>query len=218
MDSNPLRHLEFFSVPNNQVRAFQDAFTMSALLLSTGAAANPDQTVNPVDQSFNLAGASSAQSSTNWDGSASLIMDAGASDSPSTTPTGLFLDSFAQTVVSTVGAPSRPIMPTRASKTREGHERKRPKLSTNATPFDNVDYWIQFDNDESLTDIPEGGAVTSLESRGKGKAPAQRSVVAAIFPPIVWRDRCELNGSWWLTCAPDRRPWQELRQACRQPQ
>jgi len=69
---------------------------------------------------------------------------------------------------------ARQILPTRTPRVRDGHERKRSKLSTDATPFDSVDYWIQFDNEDHLADIPEGSEFTRAEVRPKGKAAAQR--------------------------------------------
>jgi hypothetical protein len=51
---------------------------------------------------------------------------------------------------------SRPVLPARGLRTREGHERKRSRLSMDATtPLDSVDYWIDFDKDDSLASIPE---------------------------------------------------------------
>lgn len=54
-------------------------------------------------------------------------------------------DSTAQ---QTSGQGSRIILQPRPPKSKAGHERKRTKLSTDTTPFDNVDYWIQFDNED----------------------------------------------------------------------
>lgn len=44
------------------------------------------------------------------------------------------------------------ILPPRPPKSKAGHERKRTKLSTESTPFDSVDYWLQFDNEEGTGD------------------------------------------------------------------
>ncbi|KAK3937875.1 helix-loop-helix DNA-binding domain-containing protein [Diplogelasinospora grovesii] len=175
MDSDPSRYLEFFSVPNNQ-------------------------TNNPVDRTFNLAG-TSAHSSSQWDNMASLNLDAGVSGLPSTAPTTMSLDSFAQASASTgltsmsrnsssTSRPSsmytnsehsRPILPTRPPRTRDGHERKRSRLATDTTPFDSVDYWIQFDNEEGLGDIPEA-ETPKIDARGKGKARTQR-ITSTSRPP-----------------------------------
>lgn len=61
---------------------------------------------------------------------------------------------------------SRVILPPRPPRTKAGHERKRTKLSTETTPFDNVDYWIQFDNEEDA----EAGAGSSGLTHEKSKA------------------------------------------------
>ncbi|CAK7212016.1 hypothetical protein SBRCBS47491_001319 [Sporothrix bragantina] len=42
----------------------------------------------------------------------------------------------------------RSIISPRVSRARDGHERKRSRLNTETTPFDSVDYWIQFDQDQ----------------------------------------------------------------------
>ncbi|KAK5662024.1 hypothetical protein OQA88_10136 [Cercophora sp. LCS_1] len=158
--SDPLRHLEFFSVPNNQ-------------------------TINPVDRSFSLGGPTATQPPSLWDTPAGLGVP-GFSGPPSSTPTSLSLDSIAPSTASTgltsmtnlagasqpinFGGPPRPTLPMRAPRSRDGHERKRSRLSTDATPFDSVDYWIQFDNDEALADIPEGVEVDKAGLKGKARA------------------------------------------------
>lgn len=62
-------------------------------------------------------------------------------------------------------------MPMRAPRSRDGHEKKRSRLGSDATPFDSVDYWIQFDNEDSLADIPEGTELSKSDAKGKGRAP-----------------------------------------------
>ncbi|KAK4241785.1 hypothetical protein C8A03DRAFT_11995 [Achaetomium macrosporum] len=132
MDSDPLKHLEFFSIPNNQ-------------------------TVNPVDQPFL---GRSAQSSSIWD---TAGLEAGLAASPSTAPT---------TLPSTQGNQSRPILPARGPSSRNVHERKRSRLSIDVTtPLDSVDYWIDFDKDDSLASVPEGLEPPSQSGEGKGKTP-----------------------------------------------
>ncbi|KAK4187187.1 hypothetical protein QBC35DRAFT_515631 [Podospora australis] len=162
MDSDPLRHLEFFSMPNNQ-------------------------TVNPVDQPF-LA-TTSAPPPPVWDPAGLGLDTAGLSLSPSTAPTPLSFDSAAQpsvtglaslspTNLSTTsrsslhGAHGRQVLPARGPRARDGHERKRSRLSMDATPLDSVDYWLDFDKDESLASIPEG--VEAPRHEGKGKGSQQR--------------------------------------------
>ncbi|KAK1759624.1 hypothetical protein QBC47DRAFT_112326 [Echria macrotheca] len=157
MDPDPLRHLEFFSVPNNQ-------------------------TINPVDQSFSLGGTPSTQSPI-WDTAAALGISPGLSGS-STVPTSLSLDPMAPSTPASglatmsglpplsrpsFGGAPRPTIPMKAPRSRDGHEKKRSRLSTDATPLDSVDYWIQFDNEDSLADIPEGVEVSNANMRARGR-------------------------------------------------
>ncbi|KAK3381517.1 helix-loop-helix DNA-binding domain-containing protein [Podospora didyma] len=158
MDSDPLKHLEFFSVPNNQ-------------------------TLNPLDQPFVLPG-NSTQPLSIWDTAASNL-DVGLSGPPSTAPTAMSLESLAQGSATTgltslspnpamasrqsiYGGQPRPGLPTRTHGLGDRHERKRSKLGTDPAPFDSVDYWMQFDDD--LADIPEGieAPRPSVKEKGKG--------------------------------------------------
>lgn len=107
--------------------------------------------------------ASSSTSPQNfWDIAGSLNVDS-ALASPSSAPTSLSFESFGQPTPlpsrphqprsqQSFGQGSRVILPPRAPKSKAGHERKRTKLSTESTPFDNVDYWLQFDNEEGAGD------------------------------------------------------------------
>ncbi|PSR99094.1 helix-loop-helix DNA-binding domain-domain-containing protein [Coniella lustricola] len=137
----------------------QSASRPDADLSQTGDLENQQQ------RRFNAANAgSSAQNF--WD-IAGLNVES-TLDSPSSGPTSLSFESFGPMSGSATdnkpqqarqqqqqqqqhiyGQSSRVILPPRPSKTKTGHERKRTKLSTESTPFDNVDYWIQFDNDEA---------------------------------------------------------------------
>lgn len=99
------------------------------------------------------------------------------SPSPSTAATSLSFDPFAQASKSSerqqphlYGQQSRVILPPRRpSKPKPGHERKRTKLSTESTPFDNVDYWIQFDHEEGT-----GEGQSSDLNHQKGEVPGQQ--------------------------------------------
>lgn len=115
-----------------------------------------------------------------WD-IAGLPSDSGLG-SPSSAPGTLNFDAFGQSSNTTnapnrtqqqrqqsFGQGSRVILPPRAPKPKAGHERKRTKLSTESTPFDNVDYWIQFDNEEGTGDA--GGSDLSHQ---KGKEAQQQ--------------------------------------------
>ncbi|KAK0742403.1 hypothetical protein B0T21DRAFT_346207 [Apiosordaria backusii] len=157
MDSDPLRHLEFFSMPNNQ-------------------------TVNPVDQPFMTS--NSTQPPSIWD-TTGMGMDGGISMSPSTAPTSMSLDSIAQpspltgftsispnlsstSQSSAHNRQSRPVLPARGVR-RDGHERKRSRLSMDATPLDSVDYWLDFDKEEGLASIPEGVETSRVDPRSQVK-------------------------------------------------
>ncbi|KAL2287051.1 hypothetical protein FJTKL_06068 [Diaporthe vaccinii] len=118
--------------------------------------------------------ANSAQSF--WD-IAGLPSDSGLG-SPSSAPGNLNFDAFGQASnqpnrtqqrQQMLGQGSRVILPPRAPKPKSGHERKRTKLSTESTPFDNVDYWIQFDNEEGAGE--SGGSDLSHQ---KGKEAQQQ--------------------------------------------
>ncbi|KAK4166371.1 helix-loop-helix DNA-binding domain-containing protein [Cladorrhinum sp. PSN259] len=161
MDSDPLRHLEYFSMPNSQ-------------------------TINPVDQPF--LSVSTAQAPSIWDTAALGVETAGLSLSPSSAPS-LSLDSVAQpssltgltsmspnpsapSIASLHGSQGRPVLPARAPRGRDKHERKRSRLSMDSTPLDSVDYWIDFDKEEALARIPEGAEPPRHDA--KGKAPMTR--------------------------------------------
>ncbi|KAK0743136.1 hypothetical protein B0T18DRAFT_328731 [Schizothecium vesticola] len=144
MDPDPLRHLEFFSVPNNQ-------------------------TINPVDQSFGLGGPPTTQPPTTlWDTAM------GMGSAPSGPSSAVSFDPMAQS------SPSRTI-PLRPPRSRDGHERKRSRIADTTTPFDSVDYWIQFDNDESLADVSERSDL--LRHDTKRTSMAQGSTISA--PPTT---------------------------------
>ncbi|KAL1837009.1 hypothetical protein VTJ49DRAFT_4394 [Mycothermus thermophilus] len=181
MDSDALRQLEFFTMPNGQ-------------------------TVNPVDQPY-LSGTSAQQPGV-WDPTG-LNLDAGLS--PSTTaPTSLSLDSATQpsplTGLSTVspdlssasrnptqGVQSRTVLPAHGPRSRDSHDRKRSRLSTDAatatTSLDSVDYWIDFDKDEGLASIPESFETVGQNVDNKGKAPmTQRPANPTQSQPTVKQD------------------------------
>ncbi|AEO64162.1 uncharacterized protein THITE_2110024 [Thermothielavioides terrestris NRRL 8126] len=139
MDSDPLKHLEFFSMTNNQ-------------------------TANPVDQAY-LSG-TSAQPPSIWD-TTGLNLNPGFGVSPSA------LDLASTSMSPTQRVQSRPILPARGPRTREGHERKRSRLSSDAsTPLDSVDYWLNFDKDDGLVSIPEDHEPPRHKVEGKDNVSA----------------------------------------------
>lgn len=169
MDPNLLKHIEYFLEPNSQVRTpfscsevdgASSEEDMSAWRRRSGANTPQTQNADLVGQQqrrFDPVAASSSPQSF-WD-IAGLNVDS-ALGSPSSAPTSLSFESLAQPATPTANKPqqsrpqqmfgqgSRVILPPRAPKSKTGHERKRTKLSTESTPFDNVDYWLQFDNEE----------------------------------------------------------------------
>ncbi|KAK4453990.1 helix-loop-helix DNA-binding domain-containing protein [Podospora aff. communis PSN243] len=182
MDPDPLRHLEFFSVPNNQVWAIQAALSLSTPSSVCSAADPVLQTVNSVDQSFSLAGPSSTQPPSIWNAPASFGVGSDVSGPPSATHTALSLDSMPQSSPATdmtamtgmqptslPGHP-RPTIPVRTSRAGDSHQRKRSRIASDAVPFDSVDYWIDFDKEDNLADIPEGAELSRSEMKGKGRA------------------------------------------------
>ncbi|KAJ0108166.1 hypothetical protein J7T55_000131 [Diaporthe amygdali] len=157
MDPNLLRHIEYFLEPNGQT----------------------DDLESQQQRRFNQPAANNSAQNF-WD-IAGLPSDSGLG-SPSSAPGTLNFDAFGQSSNTTnapnrtqqqrqqsFGQGSRVILPPRAPKPKAGHERKRTKLSTESTPFDNVDYWIQFDNEEGTGDA--GGSDLSHQ---KGKEAQQQ--------------------------------------------
>ncbi|CAK7198543.1 hypothetical protein SEUCBS139899_001206 [Sporothrix eucalyptigena] len=133
MDQNFLRNIGYFTVPNNQ-------------------------TLNPVDQSGD---ASVLPAPSIWDDTNLAAAGLGRGRDTSSGAPSLSLESLAPSTGASSLNPYSPIMSTssmfsqnprsiispRASR-RDGHERKRSRLNTETTPFDSVDYWIQFDQDQ----------------------------------------------------------------------
>jgi len=193
MDPDALRQLGFFTVPNNQVQSFQDAASVLTSPSSFSSATDTEQTVNPVDQTFGLTdGQPGSQSGSLWDPNPNPVTsrDQGLANRGAAAPSSLSLDFLLQpnspsdqdraslrqpsSGRSSVSGQHRQILPTRPPRTRDGHERKRSKLSTDATPFDSVDYWMQFDNDDGLAQIPESMAAEILESKSKNRQPPEQ--------------------------------------------
>jgi hypothetical protein len=138
MDQNFLRNIGYFSVPNNQ-------------------------TLNPVDQSGDASGLSSQLQSPIWEEPSLTSTGFGQTRDPSSGAPSLSLDSLAPSTAASLnnyspamsspsvfGQNPRPIISPRLQRARDGHERKRSRLNTESTPFDSVDYWIQFDQDQQL--------------------------------------------------------------------
>lgn len=143
--------------------------------------ADPAQTDDPDGQQtrrFNQQGATPSNQSF-WD-IAGLSADSSLG-SPNT-PAGFSFESFGQSSAPATpgsrsqqrpqmfGQSSRVILPPRPPKSKSGHERKRTKLSTESTPFDDVNYWIQFDNEEGA-----GDTGSSELNHQKGKEAQQQS-------------------------------------------
>ncbi|OAA62680.1 Helix-loop-helix DNA-binding protein [Niveomyces insectorum RCEF 264] len=143
MDTNLLRNLGYFSVPNNQ-------------------------TLNPVDQTGDAVGLASVQAQPQpqpqsvWD--ESTLAGAGGLSRPGDSSSGAspFPESLAPSTGDSSFGPYSPMLPSpsvfgqnprsiispRPQRMREGRERKRSRLNAETTPFDSVDYWMQFDQDQ----------------------------------------------------------------------
>ncbi|KAK4249420.1 helix-loop-helix DNA-binding domain-containing protein [Corynascus novoguineensis] len=143
MSSDPLRQAELLLMLNNQM-------------------------VNSVDRRFSAR--TSAQQLSLWD-AAGLSLGTSPAMSPSD-PTTFSVGSLPQqsprtglTTVSpglsissqppTPGIQSRPVLPARR-RTRDGHERKRSRLGMDvASPVDSIEYWLNFDKDDTLPSVSE---------------------------------------------------------------
>ncbi|KAK4103233.1 hypothetical protein N658DRAFT_549764 [Parathielavia hyrcaniae] len=164
MDSDPLKNLEFFSIPNNQ-------------------------TINPVDQPYFAR--STTQPPSIWD-SAEQAPGLAFSSQPSPLAR---LPIMSPDLSSTPRPPSqglqsRRILPARGPRAKEGHERKRSRLSLDATtPLDSVDYWLNFDTDDNLASIPEASEPSKLAMDGSGKdSRTNRRINTARAPSVTKPD------------------------------
>ncbi|KAK2004971.1 helix-loop-helix DNA-binding domain-containing protein [Colletotrichum falcatum] len=142
MDSNFLKNLDYFAVPNNQTTNPAEQPAESS---ATGAATNaPDTSLWG-----SLAGDQANSESTSNGPSASLPSFAQAS----TGSTNFGLGSmpaqmqFSHGQSRNGGLPNRPALG-QDSRRRDGHARKRTKVDSEAAALESVDYWIQFDDDE----------------------------------------------------------------------
>ncbi|KAL2168138.1 hypothetical protein VTG60DRAFT_353 [Thermothelomyces hinnuleus] len=172
MDSGPLRNAEFFSMPNNQA-------------------------VDPIDQ--RSVARTSVQQPSLWD-TAGLKLNAGLTMSPSAATT-LSLDSLPRPSPSTgltavspslstasqtpaQGIRSRPGFPTRRLRTRDGHERKRSRLSMDGeSPLESVDYWLNFDKEDGLPSVSETVGPRRPDLDSKNKIPTTDGVSESIPAP-----------------------------------
>lgn len=191
MDPNLLKHIEYFLEPNSQVRTPSRCSgaecaslgeDMSTWRRFSGADTPQTQTADLNGQQQRRFDPTAAGHSPQgfWD-MTGLNVDSGLG-SPSSAPTSLSFESFAQPATPAVNKPqqsrpqqmsgqgSRVILPPRPPKSKTGHERKRTKLSTESTPFDNVDYWLQFDNEEGAA--AEASNAELNHQKGKGVQPS----------------------------------------------
>jgi hypothetical protein len=168
MDPNLLKHMDYFAVPNNQTI---DLARQNATASSSSA---PATATDGIDAPL-------------WD-AATLRTDAGLSDSVSTGPSGASLTSFAQqsTAPTTLsfGSLSGP-SPYRQSKSglpgstpqaaapprrRDGHDRKRARVASEAAALESVDYWIHFDDDDPENRIGESFEIDFSKRRNNAAA------------------------------------------------
>ena len=155
MDPNLIRHIEYFSVPNNQTGNPIDR----AGALPRPAAPQPlspwnTASLDPANQQHSAASFEAYQQAQNQ-------AAGGISFEPPERQRSLYSQG------------PRQILPTRTSNpARDRHDRKRSKLSTDATPFDSVDYWLQFDNnEEGAQEEPAADSATKAEAQGTSAKP-----------------------------------------------
>lgn len=173
--------LEFFTGPISQVQAFPDGVGVLPLSSAITPTIGTSPSVKIVDQTLDMAGASSSSnpSTSGWD-NVSLTTAQDMTGSTQASQTGVSLEALLRQAPTSAGATgystnqpsstrpsasghSRPILPARPRSRK--HERKRSKLSTEATPFDSVDYWMQFDTEEGLEDIPEDATTSEPQTK-----------------------------------------------------
>ncbi|TLD05753.1 uncharacterized protein PgNI_08741 [Pyricularia grisea] len=167
MDPNLLRHMEYFTVPNAQT---SNAAERAANLTRSSGTGQPYPLWNPstlgadIDFSFNPQGLEGM-------GSFGAFEQPQDQDNSGTA----FEPPQRQRSIYTQGP--RTLVPTRTPKppSREKPERKRSKLSTDSTPFDSVDYWLQFDNEEIIPEEPGAEASTTTQGETAAKSTAQES-------------------------------------------
>lgn len=147
-------------------------------------AAQPGDLEDQQQRHFNSAGSTSSTANL-WD-LAGLNVNS-ALGSPSSAPTSLSFESFGQSPPNAAKSnppsrsqqpfaqASRVILPPRSPKSKIGHERKRTKLSTESTPFDNVDYWIQFDNEEGAVREAGSPELSHQKAKETQQQPPQQS-------------------------------------------
>ncbi|EJT80122.1 hypothetical protein GGTG_00126 [Gaeumannomyces tritici R3-111a-1] len=161
MDPNLMRHIEYFSVPNNQTGKSIDRAGASRPAAPQPLSPWNTSSLDPANQQHSTASFEAYQQAQNQ-------AVGGISFDPPERQRPLYSQG------------PRQILPTRTSNpARDRHDRKRSKLSTDATPFDSVDYWLQFDNNEE--GIPEESAAdsaakaeTQANSAKQGAADADR--------------------------------------------
>ncbi|TLS23848.1 hypothetical protein PpBr36_08572 [Pyricularia pennisetigena] len=159
MDPNLLRHMEYFTVPNAQT---SNAAERAANLTRSSGTGQPYPLWNPstlgadIDFSFNPQGLEGLGSFGAFEQSQDQNNSGTAFEPPQR-----------QRSIYTQGP--RTLVPTRTLKppSREKPERKRSKLSTDSTPFDSVDYWLQFDNEGTIPE--ETGAEASASATTQGE-------------------------------------------------
>ncbi|KAL8418754.1 hypothetical protein RB594_002096 [Gaeumannomyces avenae] len=156
-----MRHIEYFSVPNNQTGKSIDRAGASRPAAPQPLSPWNTSSLDPANQQNSAASFEAYQQAQNQ-------AAGGISFDPPERQRPLYSQG------------PRQILPTRTSNpARDRHDRKRSKLSTDATPFDSVDYWLQFDNNEE--GIPEDSAAdsaakaeTQANSAKQGAADADR--------------------------------------------
>ena|SRR3569833_208632 len=109
-------------------------------------------------------------------------------ESPSTVPTRISVNSLGQpsTAPTNMSFSPRLSQPSqfgavtegsgstaKAPRAKDGHDRKRMRTNSGMMPYDSVDYWLQFDNEETSPDAT-GTDHSKANVNKKGKAPVAK--------------------------------------------
>ena len=147
MDSDFLKNLEYFTVPNNQTGNPQGG--------QGGESSSAATARNPNEAAFweALAGAESGLSAATSSGGPAGQLPSGSYAQSSGGPGAPYRSYTGQTYH---GGPKR-TLPTRAPpppqmtspRRKDAHDKKRQKADPDSSALESVDYWIQFDDDDA---------------------------------------------------------------------
>ena len=181
MDLNSARQLGFFDP--GHFAATSQSLTSLAPTVSTPITPNGSQAFQPTDYVQQLR--HQQQEAAQWD----FTPDSALS---TTAPTALD-DAIGGQTLATVDISTRspmaseqsPFDPQRTRQTlwtrtpsmrdRDGHDRKRPRIAPDTTPFESIDYWLHFDNEQEIVGQASrnDNQTTPATSMGPGRSSSQ---------------------------------------------